>query len=301
MSLYRYAHIAARMFNRPLLIHEQKAEIILGALTDRLGITSIVRLNGEIVALQPMAVTEAAAPGENESRSAGGTYRTVGYDVAMGIARIEIEGTLVYKSGDLRPWSGMTGYDGIRENFVRAMNDPGVRAIALEIDSPGGEVKGCFDLADMIYNARGDKPIWAILAEDAFSAAYAIASAADFITVPRTGGTGSIGVVAMHCDFSAAIKKAGIEVTFIKRGARKIDGASELPLSAEALKRFQAEIDICGELFENTVARNRGLSAAKIRDMDASTFLGAEGVTRGLADAVMAPSDAFAALLQELG
>jgi ClpP class serine protease len=71
--------------------------------------------------------------------------------------------------------------------------------------------------------------MWAILNECAFSGAYAIASAADRITVPRTGGTGSIGVVWMHCDFSGALNDAGIKVTFVKRGARKIDGAPEIP------------------------------------------------------------------------
>ena len=134
------------------------------------------------------------------------------------------------------------------------------------------------------------------------SAAYAIASAVDpgSIYVPRTGGTGSIGVICMHADFSEALTKAGIRVTFItNEGAdRKADGHPEIPLSPEALAAFKADIDAMGALFHETVARNRGLSVAAVRDQRAGTFMGANGVSAGLADAVMAPDAAFAAFLK---
>ena len=87
---------------------------------------------------------------------------------------IQVEGTLVQKLGTLRPYSGMTGYDGIRQNFLEALSDPAVEAIVLDIDSPGGEVAGCFDLVDTIYAARGEKPIWSVLSESAYSAGYAL-------------------------------------------------------------------------------------------------------------------------------
>ena len=157
----------------------------------------------------------------------------------------------------------------------------------------GGEVAGCFDLADEIFACRGRKPIWAILSENAFSAAYAIASAADRITVPRTGGTGSVGVICLHVDFSKALATAGIAVTLITYGARKAEGNEYEPLSDGALERFQADIDRMGELFCETVARNRGLAVAQVRAMEAGTFLGAAGVDNGLADVVAAPDEAF--------
>jgi ClpP class serine protease len=71
-------------------------------------------------------------------------------------------------------------------------------------------------------------------------------------------------------------------------------------LTDEALARFQADIDILGDMFAATVARNRGISAAKVRETEAGTFLGANGVTQGLADAVMAPDAAFRELLASL-
>jgi signal peptide peptidase SppA len=216
------------------------------------------------------------------------------------VAVIPIQGTLVQKLGSLRPWSGMTGYDGIRQNLFTALDDSSVKAIVLDIDSPGGEVAGCFDIVDTIYAARGSKPIWAILNESAYSAAYAIASAADKIYVPRTGGVGSIGVICAHVDMSQALTSAGIKVTFITYGDTKADGHSEIPLSEDAKKRFQADIDTMGQLFVDTVARNRNISAATVRDTQAATFMGDKGVALGLADEVAAPDAAFRALIKQI-
>jgi ClpP class serine protease len=166
----------------------------------------------------------------------------------------------------------------------------------LDIDSPGGEVAGCFDLADAIFAVRGEKPVWAVLNECAYSAAYAIASAADHVTVPRTGGCGSIGVIAMLVDMSRALTASGITVNIIQFGARKADGNEFEPLPKEARARFQADIDALGSLFAATVARNRRMRVADVVATQAATYLGANGVTNRLADAVMAPDEAMRAL-----
>lgn len=290
----QFGHLAQRLFNVPVAIRPEKAEVIMAALAERMGIGRMMRVSGDAVDLTPMALEgEGYSYADRESRDTG-------YDLVGNIAVIPVHGTLVQKTGSLRPWSGMTGYDGLRQAFLTALYDPQVAAIVLDVDSPGGEVSGCFDLVDTIYNARGEKPIWSILNESAYSAAYAIASAADRIYVPRTGGTGSIGVICMHVDFSKALTSAGIEVTFITYGDRKADGHSEIPLTTEALARFQGDIDTMGELFVETVARNRNITASKVRATQAGTYLGADGVAAGLADAVAAPDAAFRALLSQL-
>jgi signal peptide peptidase SppA len=289
----RFAFLAQRLFNVPLALHPAKAEILLAVLADRIGIASVRGLDGDIH--EPGASMRSASDVDMSPRVVPG-----GYDVLAGVAVIPVYGTLVHRLGTLRPESGMTGYDGIRQNYLTALADDAVRAIVLDIDSPGGEVSGAFDLADSIYRTRGTKPVWAILSENAYSAAYAIASAADRITVPRTGGIGSIGVVWMHVDWSRALNDAGLAVTFVTWGDRKLDGYPELPLSPEARERAQRDIDETGELFAATVARNRGLSIDAIRAMQAGTFAGAQGVAAGLADTVQAPDEAFASLLESL-
>lgn len=287
----RFEFLAQRLFNVPLAITPGKAEVIMAALAGRLGIGQIERLGNAAPSMMEDDDYGYAEPGRNPRK---------GYEVVGGVAIIPVCGTLVQKLGTLRPWSGMTGYDGIRQNFLTALTDPDVQAIMLDIDSPGGEVSGCFDLVDTIYKARGKKPIWSILNESAYSAAYAIASAADRIVVPRTGGVGSIGVIWMHMDWSKALTSAGFKVTFITYGDLKADGHPEIPLSEDARKRFQDDITTMGELFVSTVARNRNISAKAVRDTQAATYLGAAGVSRGLADEVMAPDAAFRALLAEI-
>ena len=278
-------HLAQRLFNTPLALHPRKAEVVMAALTDRFGLTRI----------------QSMSDWDDEDDSFSRQARDTGYDVVEGIAIIPIQGTLVQKLGTLRPYSGMTGYDGIRACFLRALNDSEVKAICLDIDSPGGEVAGCFDLVDEIYAARGSKPVWAILSESAYSAAYALASAADKIIVPRTGGVGSVGVIVMHVDWSQKIKNDGLQVTIITYGDRKAESNPYEPLSETARKAIQSDIDEMGRLFVSTVSRNRGITEKTVRDTEAACFLGAEGVQLGLADRVASPDAAFRDLLQLVG
>lgn len=277
-------HLAQRLFNTPLALHPRKAEVVMAALTDRFGLTRI----------QSMSDWD---DDDSFSRQA----RDTGYDVVEGIAIIPVQGTLVQKLGTLRPYSGMTGYDGIRACFLRALNDSEVKAICLDIDSPGGEVAGCFDLVDEIYAARGSKPVWAILSESAYSAAYALASAADKIIVPRTGGVGSVGVIVMHVDWSQKIKNDGLQVTIITYGDRKAESNPYEPLSETARKAIQSDIDEMGRLFVSTVSRNRGIAERTVRDTEAACFLGGDGVQLGLADEVASPDAAFRDLLKLVG
>lgn len=275
-----YPHLAQRFLNVPLALTSQKAELL----------ARHFHSSGETVALENTAMAiYNAAPADCRP-----------YEVIAGIAIISINGILVQKLGTMQLCWGMTGYDGLRANLSLALEDESVRAIMLDIDSPGGEVAGCFDLVDAIYRARGVKKIWAVLSECAYSAAYALASAAEKIVVPRTGGTGSVGVICMHTDFSKALESAGINVTLIRYGAHKADGNEVQPLSKDALARFQADVDVMGDLFVTTVARNRKMTVAKVRATEAGTFLGSAGVDIGFADAVMSPDQAFATLLTEL-
>jgi signal peptide peptidase SppA len=219
------------------------------------------------------------------------------YNVVDGVAIVPVRGVLVH---DYCWGWGETEYSSIADTVVAAIDDPEVEALALHVNSPGGEVAGCFDLAEALYGLRGEKPMWAILDEHAFSAAYALASAADKIIVPRTGGSGSIGVITMHIDVTAMLEKFGVRVTTIQFGSRKSDSYPTTPLSDEALKRCQADVDAMGEMFVDLVARNRGLAASKIRATEAGCFLGAAGVAEGLADEVLSPDEAFLSLVQEI-
>ncbi|MBV8973096.1 MAG: S49 family peptidase [Sphingomonadaceae bacterium] len=224
--------------------------------------------------------------------------------IVGGVAVVPVKGILFQRLGWMGGYGeylGVGGYDVIAAQLAAAAASSDVRAIVLDIDSPGGDVAGCFDLVDDIFALRKVKPIHAILGERALSAAYAIASAAESITVPRTGETGSVGVIYMHLSVAEMAAKAGIAVTLITDGAHKGELNEFVALSDEARARAQADVDTVGALFRETVARNRDLPLDRVRDTQAGTFLGKAGVEIGFADAVKAPDDAFVALLTQLG
>lgn len=212
------------------------------------------------------------------------------YDNIGGVAVIPVDGVLVNGSTS---YFDESSYSAISQSFLMAMEDVDVNAIAFQICSPGGEVSGLFDLVDTIQTNRGKKAIWSIVDDYAYSAAYAIASATDKIVVPRTGGVGSIGCITMHLDVSGLLEQYGVNISLIHFGERKADYSPFKPLSETARKNLQGDVDYIGEMFVNSVARNRNMDRAKVKDTEAACFMGEFGVEAGLADAVMSPVAAF--------
>jgi len=203
------------------------------------------------------------------------------------IAVIPVYGPLSQKA-DFWSWLfGGTSYEGIRQNFRAAMEDSQVETIIFDLDTPGGEVAGLFDLVDEIHAARGKKRTIAAINEMAYSAGYAIASAASEIYTPLTGGAGSIGVIAVHIDQSKYDEELGLKYTPIFAGARKNDFSAHEPLTDVAYDVVKAEIDDVYTIFVETVAKNRKMDPQKIREMEAGIYQGQKAVEAGLADEVM--------------
>ena len=265
-------HLAARLFGVPLAIHRPKLDVILAVLGPRVGLTDL-----------------AATPGFTPSaRAAQGSTSSV--------AVIPIHGTLVRRTVGLEAESGLTSYAALTQQLDGALGNPAVSAILLDIDSPGGESGGVFDLADRIRAASQIKPVWAVANDMAFSAAYALASAASRVFVSRTGGVGSIGVIAMHVDQSEKDAQDGVRYTAVFAGDRKNDLNPHEPMSGEAHAFLKAEVNRIYGLFVETVARHRGLEPSAVRDTEAGLFFGQAAVAMGLADAVGSFDDALAQL-----
>ncbi len=201
-------------------------------------------------------------------------------------AIIPIHGILTKKPGAFDKMLGMASYEQIEEQITQALADSSIETIILEIDSPGGEVNGVFDLADFIYSARGKKRIIAIANDDAYSAAYAIASSAEKIFLTCTSGVGSIGVIASHIDQSGFDEKQGIKYTTVFAGSRKNDLNPHEPITSESLESLQKEVDRLYEMFVQLVARNRNLSTERIKSTEAGLYFGKNAVDIGLADRV---------------
>jgi capsid assembly protease len=300
--LMLHARIAARAFNTPLLVEPSKAMAFLSGLGPR-----ILGRRVELVDSDDVPGGTAALPAR-ASILAGNLIERLHqhgdapYPVVDGIAVIEIAGVLIHRGGWIGQSSGQTSYEGIAAQIEAAARDPSVRAVALEIDSFGGEVAGVFDLADQIRALRRDKPVWAFVAEHAFSAGYALASQADRILLPRTGAVGSIGVVVMHADLSGQLDQDGVRVTLIHSGRHKVDGNPYEPLPENVRDDIQREIDVLRFLFAETVAAGRAgrLNQDAALATEAATYRGADAVSAGLADEVTDLTRGFARFRQML-
>lgn len=267
-------HLAARLFGAPLLIHRPKLDVILSVLGSRVGLADLSAPTGFV---QPDRSAALADTGAAHS----------------GIAVIPIYGTLVRRTQGLEAQSGLTSYAGITQSLETALADPSVAAILLDIDSPGGESSGVFDLADRIRAATAIKPVWAVANDMAFSAAYALGSAASRLIVSRTGGVGSIGVIAMHVDQSVKDQQDGIAYTAVFAGDRKNDLNPHAPISGEAHSFLQGEVNRIYDLFATTVAKHRGMGVNTIKSTQAALYFGADAVASGLADDVGTLDDAL--------
>jgi capsid assembly protease len=298
-----HARIVARAFNTPLLVEPSKAMAFLSGLGPRILGRRIDSVGAEGVQDSP------TPPPARASILAGNLAERLRqrddapYPIVDSIAVIEISGVLIHRGGWIGQSSGQTSYEGIAAQIEAAANDPTVRGLALEIDSFGGEVAGVFDLADRIRAIRSSKPVWAFVAEHAFSAGYALASQADRIVLPRTGAVGSIGVVVMHADLSDQLNQDGMRVTLVHSGQHKVDGNPYAPLAEAVRDDIQREIDVLRLLFAETVAKGRAgrLSQEVAMATEAATYRGADAVAAGLADELSDLARGFAAFRQQIG
>lgn len=268
----KHARFVSRLLNRPQLIAPAAGAAVLAALMPG------VRLDGW------------DGDAENDAREPRD------YQVCNGVAIIPVVGELVHRGGMMNAMSGVCSYQGLADMVSDALADPGVMAVAFDVDSPGGEAAGCLDFAEQLAAMRGEKPMWAIVNQTACSAAYAIASAADRILIGESAMVGSIGVCSYHTDVSQMLSNEGVKITFLYAGSHKIDGNSAQPLSDGARTEIQGDIDALYARFCNVVATNRGMSADAVRGTEAAVYMGQDAVRVGLADQVSTFEDAIMAL-----
>lgn len=217
---------------------------------------------------------------------------------ANGLAVIPIHGSLLNRFGS--SYSGATGYNFIRSQLRAALADDDVKGIVFDVNSPGGEAAGCFELADEIRASREVKPSLAMIDTLCASAAYALASAASKMVAVRSGTIGSIGVLVMHADVSSLLENVGVKISLIHSGKHKVDGNPFEALPDEVKADIQTNIDELRTDFVNVVATNRGLDTKAVFDTEARVYRGKKAMEMGLVDEVATVQQAVSSFMNAL-
>ena len=271
-----YTHILKAIYEMPWAIQREKLAAIV----------ELVHLRAQGVEIpfadadRPPMMAAMAAP----ARSGGS------------VAILSLFGTISQRMNVMSDFSGGTSTEKFTQSFRTAMADSSVKAVVLNVDSPGGTIYGVDELATEVFKARGQKQIVAIANSLSASAAYWIASAAEEFNVTPGGEVGSIGVFAAHTDESKSAEMEGVKTTLISAGKFKTEGNPYEPLSDEARAAMQTRVDDYYGMFVDAVARNRGVTAGRVK-----TGYG-QGRVMGAADALKAGLvDRVATLDQVLG
>ncbi len=288
-----YPQIASRVLNTPLLLEPAYARVFFSALGSRLNIAELKDEQGAIDMGQKLRVD---ARTYNKTRTNSWGEEEVLFQVVDGIALLDVKGTLAHKSGYLKPYSGMTGYDGIINRYAMMLAESDVKGVLMDMHTPGGEVSGCFDTADRLRQMarQAGKPLWAMACDSACSAGMALASAAERRLVTQTAYMGSVGVVMAHASYEDYLEQEGIKVTLIHSGARKVDGNPYEELPEEVLSRFQADTDALRQQFAELVARNLGMTSEAVLATEAAVFRGQAAIDVGFAHAMVNGHEAVA-------
>ena len=228
------------------------------------------------------------AIGQIQSRWAGGETHTplTASDItsmAGDVAIVSIHGVIT--RDDSKP--DTVSPDAVAEAVQRAVKDDRASKVVLSIDSPGGSCAGVSELADVIYQAKGEKQIVAFGSGQVCSAAYEVASQCDAIYCEPTTLVGSIGTIMVLLDSSRAFNAMGLEVIAETTAPHKTMGVEGMPITAEHREHVREIVESFNSLFAAAVRRGRSFSQAQIDAVcDGRVFIASEALSRNLIDGV---------------
>lgn len=226
--------------------------------------------------------------------AAARTQRAVGETGAVAV--IPIRGVIERSPGLFSYYFGGASTEALTAALREAVADPGVTAIVLDIDSPGGTVGGVMELAEELAAARKEKPITAVASGMMASAAYWLGAQASQVVAAPSSLIGSVGVYVLHEDVSQALDNMGVKMTFLSYGDNKTEGNPYEPLSENAREHMQEMVNAHGLAFEKAVARGRRTTVEEVHSKfgRGRLFTAAGALNAGMADRIGTIDDALA-------
>ncbi len=202
-------------------------------------------------------------------------------DTQLGtIAVIPIHGA-IYSVGS--GTQGTTTADTIIPLLEKAQNNPLIKGVILDINSPGGSPVGSDEIGQAVKSL--DKPVVAVIREAGASGAYWIASASDHVIANKMSVTGSIGVIGSYFGFEEFLDEYNVSYKRFVSGEKKDIGNPFREMSFSEQQFLQEKMDSIHEIFIQEVAENRNMSVEEVRELATGEFyLGFEAETKGLID-----------------
>ena len=222
------------------------------------------------------------------SRSFGSTT----YGAGDSVYEIRLEGVI-----SAEQYSGLLGGETVTPEYIigqldAAEKNPGVKAILIRVNSPGGSPSASQEIYEEIM--KMEKPVVVSVSETCASGAYYISSAADRIIANRSSSVGSIGVIMQIPNYEDLYEKLGIKYTTIKEGKYKDIGSSDRPITAEERKLLEAQVKEIYRQFISDVAEARDMEISKVEELATGwVFLGTEALDLGLIDGIGNYKDAI--------
>ncbi|MFH1849916.1 MAG: signal peptide peptidase SppA [archaeon] len=216
------------------------------------------------------------------------------------VAHIAISGPIITESGNSLFSEGGAQSSEIVQHIKRASADPSIKAILLEINSPGGSPVATEEIARAIQES--DKLTVSWIRDVGASGAYWVASSTDAIVASRMSLVGSVGVIGSYLEFSGLMDKYGVSYQRFVSGQYKDTGVPYRNATAEERELYQHTIDLLQGEFLRTVAENRRLSEEAVEDIStARIYLGVEAMELGLIDVLGGKEVAISLIEDNLG
>jgi protease-4 len=222
--------------------------------------------------------------------------------VSGNVAVVPIKGMITTGSDGTSLFGGeYASSEKIVKWIEKAEENSGIKAILLEINSPGGSPVATDEIVQAVKKAKQTKPVYSIIREVGASGAYWVASASTKIMAERMSTTGSIGVLASYLEFSGLMDDYNVTYQRLVSGKYKDTGSQYKQLTDDERALLQKKIDIIYEIFVQDVAANRNIPLSQMRLLaDGSIYIGTEALQLGLVDVLGSKNDAIKLIESDL-
>ncbi|MCX7818736.1 MAG: signal peptide peptidase SppA [Kiritimatiellae bacterium] len=219
------------------------------------------------------------------------------------VACIRLDGPIF--RGSVGFFAGGDLVESVLRQIRAASNDEHVRAILLDVSSPGGAVTPCDEIHAALRRfreSREDRRVVALVRDLAASGGYYVAVAADRIVAQPTAIVGSIGVLFESLNWHELARKLGVDAAVVKSGENKDLMNPFRPVDTNHLEILKRIVDDCHRRFCELVAKGRNLPVEEVRSLaDGTVFTAADARARRMVDEIGFWEEAVAATARELG